>query len=264
MASDQEMLDRIAQLTNAIELQKSRARGGYNGRGRGGYRPSPPPHASSFRPTHRATVPPSYRGRGGNMTLSNATPTVRPNLYNQRPVYNSANTHFMPVRPPAANRTNSHHRSLVLKGKPTTPYPNIPTTSKSKSHHRQLIINQKDSSSTNNTVVKSVDALTGRKQVAVDGVDFVVKGKKLIRKDLLDSNATMSNSMSSAPKVLVRRSMKRYCIGGMIKMDASLLIASVPFFFLWAIHQFKEKRQKQKYGDRKYTINQENIKTSNT
>lgn len=205
MASDQEMLDRIAQLTNAIELQKSRARGGYHGRGRGGFRPPP------FRPTYRPPVPPSYRGRGGHMTLSNTTPTVRPNMYH-RPVYNPTNPYYtpLPTPPPPPSTTSSHNRCLVLNGKPTTAYPSIPALSKPKSQHRKLIINHRGSSITNNTVVKSVDAVTGRKQVAIDGVDFVVKGKKLIRKDLFDSNTTMSNSMLNAPKVLVRRSMKRY------------------------------------------------------
>jgi hypothetical protein len=217
MVSDQEMLDRIAHLTNAIELQKSRARGGYHGHGRGGYRPPP------FQPTYRPPVSSSYRGRGGNLTLSNTN--VRPNMYqHHRPVYNPTNMYRTPVRP---SPPTSHNRSLVLNGKPTTTYPSIPLP-KPKSHHRKLIINHKDNSTNTNTVVKSVDAVTGRKQVAIDGVDFVVKGKKLIRKDLFDSNTTLSNAMLNAPKVLVRRSMKRYFIDRKKRNSLLFLTCFIP------------------------------------
>jgi hypothetical protein len=183
MASDREMLERIAKLSSAIEKQKSivNTRGGF-GRGRGAY-----------------YQPPPYRGRGGNMSLSLRSPSIPSRM---PPVYKT-NTYINPslsTKPPA-----SHYKTLN----------NLPPQSAihPKSRHKQLIINNKGNKTTGNTVVKSVDSSTGRKQVAIDGVDFVVKGRKLIRKDLFDSNVTKTNLINNninAPKVLIRKTIKRY------------------------------------------------------
>lgn len=165
MSSEQEMLERIAKLSSAIERQKSlvNSRGGY-GRGRGSYYP-----------------PPSYRGRGGNMSLSHRSIPSRTNKY------------INPSIPP-----KSHHKTLIASH----------VQQQQPSRHKQLVINK----SAGNTVVKSVDTATGRKQVAIDGVDFVVKGRKLIRKDIFDSNVSKTNLInnnSNAPKVLLRKTIKR-------------------------------------------------------
>lgn len=189
MATDQEMLDRIAKLSSAINQQKSM---------QGGYIPT-----YNTLPAYAAR-PYNARGRGGNMSV------VRPNVNNVRPYarpipsssyspYARPKPYGRPapyIRPQTA--AVSHNRKLVLNTTPVVP---------PKSHHRKLIINHKGTSTTNNTMVKSIDAATGRKQVAINGIDFVVKGKKLIRKDLFDSNTTKSNFMG--PKVLVRRTSKR-------------------------------------------------------
>ncbi|GAA5800017.1 hypothetical protein EDC94DRAFT_597376 [Helicostylum pulchrum] len=195
MATDQEMLDRIAKLSSAINQQKSM---------QGGYIPT-----YNTLPAYPAR-PYNARGRGGNMSV------VRPNVNNVRPYarpisspqsyapytrskpYGRPVPYIRPQTPPV-----SHNRKFVLNT--TTPSSTVPPTQKS--HHRKLVINHKGTSTTNNTMVKSVDAATGRKQVAINGIDFVVKGKKLIRKDLFDSNTTKSNFMG--PKVLVRRTLKR-------------------------------------------------------
>lgn len=160
MSSDREMLERIAKLSSAIEKQKSivNSRGGF-ARGRGSY-----------------YHPPSYRGRGGNMSLSHRSTHIPSNKY---------------INP--STSTPSHHKTLIT---------NQP------GRHKQLILKGNKTSSTQNTVVKSVDPATGRKQVAIDGVDFVVKGRKLIRKDLFDSN-TSKSSLINAPKVLIRKTIKR-------------------------------------------------------
>lgn len=201
MATEQEMLDRIAKLSTAIEQQKSlRGRGGYPrgmSRGRGGY------------------GAPAFRGRGGNMSLNNRGPIRPTNSY--YPVHNS--TPYMrppPPPPPPATAVStpvSHNRTLVLN-KPSTPAytPPAPLQTPPRSQHRTLVINRKGDAQSSNTMVKSIDAATGRKQVAINGVDFVVKGKKLIRKDIFDSNTTKSslmNASNTAPKVLVRRTLKR-------------------------------------------------------
>lgn len=198
MATEQEMLDRIAKLSTAIEQQKSlRGRGGYPrgmSRGRGGY------------------AAPAFRGRGGNMSLNNRGPIRPTNAY--YPVHN--NSPYMRPPPPAAAAVStpvSHNRTLVLN-KPSAPayIPPAPLPTPPRSQHRTLVINRKGNAQTNNTMVKSIDAATGRKQVAINGVDFVVKGKKLIRKDIFDSNTTKSslmNASNTAPRVLVRRSLKR-------------------------------------------------------
>lgn len=214
MATDQEMLDRIAKLSTAIEQQKSiRGRGGvYMPRGRGRGVPPLPYRGRGGAPTL------AYRGRGGNMSLNKTTATpVRPNST----YYPVNNTPYIRPPPPVTN-TNapmSHNRSLVLNNTSSPTIPSYrpppvasyrPTTS---SQHRKLIINHKGNSTTNNTMIKSIDSTTGRKQVSINGVDFVVKGKKLIRKDLFDSNTTLSKLMvtSNAPRVLVRK--RRYnCI----------------------------------------------------
>ncbi|CEP10846.1 hypothetical protein [Parasitella parasitica] len=202
MATDQEMIERIAKLSTAIQQHKSvsnnlqRSRGGYY---------SPP--SSRGRPSYV-----SYRGRGGNMSLSNTAPrnTVMP-YYS----VSTSNKYIKPVseRPSATTHLSSplvasNNRSLRVSNPPlsaagiTTP----------KSHNKKLIINHKGTNTTaNNTTVKSIDALTGRKQVAIDGIDFVVKGKKLIRKDLFDSNMTRTNltmANTTAPKISIRKSIK--------------------------------------------------------
>ncbi|KAL9537501.1 hypothetical protein MBANPS3_011721 [Mucor bainieri] len=190
MATDQEMMDRIAKLSNAIEQQKHTAsnRGGYYARGR------------------------PFRGRGGNMSLSN-TLTRHP----VTPYYPANNKYINPatVKPPSTTtyvnpsiRVNHQHRNLAV----STPAPPMATPLPPQSRNKKLIINHKgNNATTSNTMVKSIDTATGRKQVAIDGVDFVVKGKKLIRKDLFDSNMTKTNLLlakSTAPKVLVRKSIK--------------------------------------------------------
>lgn len=183
MASDREMLERIAKLSSAIERQKSivNSRGGF-GRGRGSYYP-----------------PPSYRGRGGNMSLSHRSiPPRMPSVYKTNKYINPSLSNVP---------QNSHHKTLVSNNiqQPSA-------TINPQSRHKQLIINNKGNTTIGNTVVKSVDAATGRKQVAIDGVDFVVKGRKLIRKDLFDSNTLKTNVINNninAPKVLIRKSIKR-------------------------------------------------------
>jgi hypothetical protein len=196
MATDQEMMDRIAKLSSAIEQQKHMAshRGGYYARGR------------------------PFRGRGGNMSLSN-TSTRHP----AAPYYPANNKYINPTTvklAPAATyvnpsiRPNHQQRNLAVNtpAPPTSIPSSLPLPHQSR--NKKLIINHKGSNTTtSNTMVKSVDTATGRKQVAIDGVDFVVKGKKLIRKDLFDSNMTKTNLLlanSTAPKVLVRKSIKRY------------------------------------------------------
>lgn len=187
MATDQEMMDRIAKLSSAIEQQKHMAsnRGGYYGRGR------------------------PFRGRGGNMSLSTRHPAA--------PYYPANNKYINPAtvkaRPAALTKANHQPHSFAV----STPTSSMSTASPlplpPQSRNKKLVINHKGSNTTtSNTMVKSVDPATGRKQVAIDGVDFVVKGKKLIRKDLFDSNMTKTNLMmanSTAPKVLVRKSIKR-------------------------------------------------------
>lgn len=229
MASEQEMLDRIAKLSTAIEQQKS-MRGG--GRGEASYIPS--------RGGGRGGSYPAMRGRGGghkSLVNNNSSTTTRP-YYNPSSVNN---TYVRPsVTPPV-----SHNRQLVLNGpspaattaatyRPPAYRPPAPATSfgppsvvyrlpvptasmyrspvppVKKSQHRKLIINHKGNATTNNTMIKSIDATTGRKQVAIDGVDFVVKGRKLIRKDIFDSNTIKSSLLTvNTPKVLVRRTLKR-------------------------------------------------------
>lgn len=196
MATEQEMLDRIAKLSSAIEQQKSlRGRGGYTPRGisRG-----------------RGYGAPGFRGRGGHMSLQNSGPIRHTTPYH--PV--NISTPYM--RPPPVYSPVSHNRKLVLNNSSTPTYipppPSSTLPSAPRSQHRTLVINHKGNATTSNTMVKSIDAATGRKQVAIDGVDFVVKGKKLIRKDIFDSNSTKSSFMATsntAPKVLVRRTLKR-------------------------------------------------------
>lgn len=203
MATDQEMLDRIAKLSSAIQQQKS-IQGGYIPT----YNTSPAYHARPY----------NSRGRGGNMSIVRPNPNnvrsyTRPTSVLPPPQSYAPYSRSKPYsRPGPYNRPRpspvSHNRKLVLNTTPTTPSANSSSLTPQKSQHRKLIINHKGSSTTNNTMVKSVDALTGRKQVAINGIDFVVKGKKLIRKDLFDSEAIKSNFMG--PKVLVRRSSKRY------------------------------------------------------
>ena len=203
MATDQEMIERIAKLSSAIEQQKSIVT---NMRGnRGGY----------FTPPSRGK--PNFRGRGGNMSLSNtATRTPAAPYY---PV-NTSNKYINPATVKAPTTTYisptiraNHNRNVTLNNHDTTFLPTSTTTPITKSHNKKLIINHKgNNSTTSNTMVKSINTATGRKQVAINGVDFVVKGKKLIRKDLFDSNMTKTNLImanSTAPKVLVRKSIKR-------------------------------------------------------
>ncbi|ORE09400.1 hypothetical protein BCV72DRAFT_64129 [Rhizopus microsporus var. microsporus] len=159
MATNQEMLDRISQLSMAIQQKRMSQQTGQQQQQ--SYRPyARPPNV--YRPTYPAT----YR------------PTYRPNLYRPPPNYSS-------YRPPAT----------------TTTYPARSTTATPQSQHRQLI-NQH-----NNTIVKSVDPTTGRQQVSVNGVEFIVKGKKLVRKDVLDKTPT--STAINAPKYLVRKIIKR-------------------------------------------------------
>lgn len=204
MATDQEMLDRIAKLSTAIEQQKHIQAFG----------PRKTYASTPFRPTSYN----SSRGRGGNMsTRPNyvshhvrpapyTTPYPRPAPYVRPAPYAAPYTapytapYAAPyTRPPPYVRPHvpsptTHNKTLVLNGAP----------------RRNLIINHKGTK-TNNTMVETTDAVTGRKQVSINGVDFVVKGKKLVRKDLFDSNTTKSNLMTTltGPKVLVRRTIKR-------------------------------------------------------
>ncbi|KAK4516683.1 Phosphodiesterase [Mucor velutinosus] len=195
MATDQEMMDRIAKLSNAIEQQKHMAssRGGYYARGR------------------------PFRGRGGNMSLSN-TPPRHPTA----PYYPANNKYINPATvklSSAANyvspsiKANHQHRNLAVNTPASPMSTPSPLSLPPQSRNKKLIINHKGSNATtSNTMVKSINTATGRKQVAIDGVDFVVKGKKLIRKDLFDSNMTKTNLLmanSTAPKVLIRKSIKR-------------------------------------------------------
>jgi hypothetical protein len=230
MASDQEMLDRIAKLSTAINQQKS-IRGG---RGGGAYIPN---GGGSTRGRGSYSMPPVLGRGGGHMSLvNNSSSTARQPYYN--PIISKP--YIRPSTPAAA--PVSQNRKLFLNGPPQPQYP-VPTTYRpapsphaaymppptssyrlppqapiyrmpvgavKRSQHKKLIINHKGNSTTNNTMVKSIDAATGRKQVAIDGVDFVVKGKKLIRKDIFDSNITKSSFMAAnTPKVLVRRTLKR-------------------------------------------------------
>ncbi|KAL7318614.1 hypothetical protein PS15m_001835 [Mucor circinelloides] len=197
MATDQEMMDRIAKLSSAIEQQRHMAsnRGGYYARGR------------------------PFRGRGGNMSLSNTS--TRHSTAPYYPVNTSNKKYINPaaVKPstatayvnPSIKANHYQHRSLAVN-KPASPMSTPPLPPPLQSHNKKLIINHKgNNTTTSNTVVKSINTATGRKQVAIDGVDFVVKGKKLIRKDLFDSNMTKTNLImanSTAPKVLVRKSIK--------------------------------------------------------
>lgn len=165
MTSNQEMMDRISQLTMAIQQQRNNISNGYRG------------SSTTFRPPYRPNNvyrPNVYRP---------PTTTYRPNVY----------------RPPPASTYRPVYRPSYHTRPPS--YPQQPAQQQpQKSHHRQLI-NQK-----NNTIVKSVDPSTGRQQVSVNGVEFVVKGKKLVRKDVLDkSNILIQN----APKYLVRKTIKR-------------------------------------------------------
>ncbi|KAG1057731.1 hypothetical protein G6F43_000449 [Rhizopus delemar] len=164
MTSNQEMMDRISQLTMAIQQQRNNISNGYRG------------SSTTFRPPYRPNNvyrPNVYRP---------PTTTYRPNVY----------------RPPPASTYRPVYRPSYHTRPPS--YPQQPAQQQpQKSHHRQLI-NQK-----NNTIVKSVDPSTGRQQVSVNGVEFVVKGKKLVRKDVLDkSNILIQN----APKYLVRKTIK--------------------------------------------------------
>ncbi|KAI9245919.1 hypothetical protein BY458DRAFT_528420 [Sporodiniella umbellata] len=157
MASNQEMMDRISQLTTAIQQQRNNTAQGY-----------------SYRPNYRPNYRPSYQ--------SNYRPptSYRPSTYH---------TTYQPNYPYS-------YRPVA----PTASYPNYSTPKypASKSHHRQLI-NEK-----NSTIIKSVDS-TGRQQVSVNGVAFVVKGKKLVRKDVMDKGVPLS---TKAPKYLIRKRMK--------------------------------------------------------
>ncbi|KAI7908089.1 uncharacterized protein BX663DRAFT_492947 [Cokeromyces recurvatus] len=196
MASNQEMLDRIAKLSNAIEQQKMLTnsirgkRGSYVSRSRG---------RGSFIPPYS-----NLRGRGGIPIQKSMSP-IRQNIYYPSNKYVN----------PSISLPSSPNRTLILTNnnnvaQPSTPLINQPIP-ESKSHHRKLIINHKGTNTTtNSTMVKSIDPLSGRKQVTINGADFVVKGKKLIRKDLLDSNnnPVQSNHLITAPKVLIRRSIK--------------------------------------------------------
>ncbi|KAI8644799.1 hypothetical protein BD408DRAFT_441556 [Parasitella parasitica] len=201
MATDQEMIERIAKLSTAIQQHKSISSNPQ--RNRHGYT-SPP--LSRGRPNFG-----SYRGRGGNMSLSSAASrkTAMP--------YYSVNTNnkFIKSATERSSATNylsptmkiAQNHSLAVNNQPSTLSGTVP-----KSHNKKLIINHKGANTTTtNTMVKSIDTATGRKQVAIDGVDFVVKGKKLIRKDLFDSNMTKTNLImanSTVPKVLIRKSVK--------------------------------------------------------
>jgi hypothetical protein len=216
MASDQEMLDRIAKLSSAIEQQKNirggAGRGGYIPNSRGAYRSRGGGHMSlHVNPTTTSTRPPITTNN--NVYYSVNKPYIRPQehvSHNRKLVLNGTQSQPLSFRPPPISfRPPAYRPPLTSMYRPLI----VPaTTLQPKSHHRKLIINHKGNNKTNNTMVKSIDAVTGRKQVAIDGVDFVVKGKKLIRKDLFDSNATKSNFMTSvtnAPKVLIRRTVKR-------------------------------------------------------
>ncbi|KAI9483455.1 MAG: hypothetical protein EXX96DRAFT_536790 [Benjaminiella poitrasii] len=148
----------------------------------------------------------SARGRGG-IPIQRSMSPIRPNVYYQPNKYINPSTSLSS----SPNRTLILNNSSNSSSRPPTPLINQPNTA-NKSYHRKLVINHKgNNTTTNSTMVKSVDPTTGKKQVAINGVDFVVKGKKLIRKDLVDSsnsNLTQRDYLNTVPKVLVRRSIK--------------------------------------------------------
>ncbi|KAI8994763.1 hypothetical protein BDB01DRAFT_846768 [Pilobolus umbonatus] len=117
-------------------------------------------------------TPLPYRSRSGNMSISSVNKT-----YIKPPV----NKPIIPIQ--------SHNKTLISTQ-------NAPPSLNKATPRRNLVLNNKNS-------VHSVDT-AGRKQVSVDGVDFVVKGKKLIRKDLFDSAVTKSSLLNTAPKMMKR------------------------------------------------------------
>ncbi|KAI8354671.1 hypothetical protein BD560DRAFT_484485 [Blakeslea trispora] len=180
MATDREMLERIAKLSSAIERQKSM-----------NYRaPTRPRGGSSF----------IARGRGGHMSLNNtySNPSyTRSNLKHT----SYANPPFYPHTGPNKTLVNTSNHRVHPSPVHQTPTINKPVPS----HHRTWTLNN----NTKSSITKSVDVATGRNQVSIDGVDFIVKGKKLIRKDLVDTNMASSSLHLNAPKVLIRRTIKR-------------------------------------------------------
>ncbi|KAI8889528.1 hypothetical protein K501DRAFT_329029 [Backusella circina FSU 941] len=225
MVSDKEMLERIAKLSSAIEQRKRGGASGYSGRGRG------VPHVAGYHQTygppnrtlHTTTTPPlsQHRTLNNNKTSGQSSPNQlytlanssnSPALSQYRPVNNITSQHRTlnntvtnsPLAPPVI----SQHRTLVnnaqmlpvpIKRFASNAIPAKPITASS--HNRTLILNPKGP----HQIIKSMEG--GKKKVSIDGVEFIVKGKKLIRQDLLDKSAPIQ---STAPKVLIRRSVKRH------------------------------------------------------
>jgi hypothetical protein len=205
MVSDKEMLDRIAKLSTAIE--QSKRRGGYSGRGRGA--PNVASYHQTYRPPNRTlntTTTTQSLSQHRILTNNSSSPVLsqyRPpsNITSQHRTLNNTTTSSKPHIPVIGQHRTLVNNALTPPMKHFTPKPipskPIPTAS----HNRTLILNPKGP----HQVIKSMEG--GKKKVSIDGVEFIVKGKKLIRQDLLDKSAPIQ---STAPKVLIRKLIKRY------------------------------------------------------
>lgn len=190
MSSDAELLKRIAELTGAI--QQHRLEQSYNTRRRG----APPFRGGRGRATPYMRGSHTWvRGRG------------RGSLTGQPPTFGSPNKTLILNNNTKTSATPSSIPSPASAQQKPISDGGLTTTSGSP--HRKLVLNQPSPKTVlpDTAVVQSVTP-GGQKRIAIDGVSFIVKGKKLIREDRL--GAKVKSLPASGSHVLVRRAFKRY------------------------------------------------------
>lgn len=187
-SNDAELLRRINELSGAIQQHRLNQS---SNRGRG---------------FARGMWPPRGRGRGGsyNLTLHNAG-TTRSGSYNRTLGKTGAaatlpfQSHNMTLNNTIPKPSYSPHAVISRPPLPPPP-PMIPNPSSPiarPSPHRKLI---------NNTAVPIVQSTTptGERSVTIDGINFIVKGRKLIRQDRL-SNRSLPPTIQPGSLIRLRR-----------------------------------------------------------
>lgn len=197
MSSDAELLKRINELSGAIEqyrLSQSNSRGAYRGRG--------------FARGAMTWVRGRGRGRGGSYNLTlNSTAPAKPRSHNL--TLNNSNNDNTATAPSRSHNLTLNNTVTTPKyspqltsapiSSPTIPKPASPLARPSP--HRKLI---------NNAAVPIVQStsLSGERRVTIDGVNFIVKGRKLIRQDRL-SNKLLPPTIKPGSLIRLRRTSKR-------------------------------------------------------
>ncbi|KAL0084401.1 hypothetical protein J3Q64DRAFT_1679338 [Phycomyces blakesleeanus] len=212
MSSDAEILARIAQLTGAIKQHHAtqgtgRGSSSYRGpsnqgwRGRGNMTISAFPHRSSPYTVHKPYTPPTTSfGTNKSLTLNKPSDSYNPPTTsfggNKSLTLNKAPNPYTPPTPYSGNK------SLVLNKQQSTPAPYTPSSKFSV--NKSLVLNRPStppvSASTSLPTPAPIKS-TVPKRVTMDGVNFIVKGKKLVREDVLKTTSAKPSRPSKILKI---------------------------------------------------------------